>query len=287
MSHFATAQELATKLKLNISPEEIEADLIEGRNVLNIIFAIVYALKEGIAIDYHTAIKFDRIPNSDVPSRIKWSVDPQIFHVDPIPIVTKDGTEVKLKVNATVRGKFMLFTQANRDEIFTTRIKEGLIKEVERYHTYNSLVESLNLIAWKLFLRFNAKMSPTDFPETEENEINKLNEIETRQNSISAYEILDINIPSLEIDNHTLNIIRKDEAEFEKMIDQTHAEKRKSTAKALELEAKAKLIDSEAELNLGMAEAFRKGEFSMKDHLKKKIFDNDDDSFYTKSDDED
>jgi uncharacterized protein YqfA (UPF0365 family) len=287
MSQYTVACDLANKLDLGIKPEAIEADLVEGRDVMGIILGIMYAKNQGVKVDYHASMKFDRGNPGKIPSRIKWAVDPQIFPIEPIPIVTKDGIETKLKVNITVRGKYMLFLQENREQILFSRIKEGLIKEVERYSTYNVLIESLNIIAWRLFQRLNAKINPEDFPEVKPEEIIKLNALEEKQSSICAYEIMDINIPSLEIDNDTLNAIRKEEAEIEKEIGIRKAEHRRHTARALELEAKANLINSEAEINLGMAEAFRKGELSTKDYLKKKIFEDDSlNSSYEKSEDD-
>jgi uncharacterized protein YqfA (UPF0365 family) len=275
MSQLATAYDLSVRLGLEIKKEEIEADLIEGRNVLQIIFAIIYAKSAGVKVDYHTAIKFDRIPGNNVPARIRWSVDPQVFSIDPLPMVTKDAIEVKLKVNVTVRGKFLLYTQERKEEIFISRVKEVLVKEVERYYTYKLLVESLNHIAHRIYLRLTGNMKVEDFPELDEKTIVELSGIETKQNTISAFEVLDINIPSLEIDNDTLIAIKKEEAELDKLLGQTEADKRKHMAKALELEAKAKLIDSEAEVQLGIADAFKNGKLNTNDYLKKKIFDND------------
>jgi uncharacterized protein YqfA (UPF0365 family) len=271
MFEFAEAFDLGKKLKLDIKSEDLETDAVEGRRIKEIMLAIMHSRSEGIGIDYHTCIKYDRAGQS-VPDIVKWAINPKIIHIEPIKIISKDAVELKLLLNITVRGKFYSYFSGSRDEVLTSRVNEALIKEVERYTSYRLVLESLNFIANRLYLRLNAKMTSEDFPEMILADIEAINKVEEKRNAASAYEILDVNIPGIEVGSDALIENKKEKADLDKILEKSHYERRKLTAIALELEAKAKLADAEAEVQLGIAEAFKNGQMNMKDYHKSKIF---------------
>jgi uncharacterized protein YqfA (UPF0365 family) len=272
MHEFAQALEISKQAGLDLKPEDIEADLVEGRKVKDILLAILHARNEGLKLDYNICIKYDR-SGLKVPEVVKWAIEPMVININPISIVAKDAIELKLGVNLTVKGRFYLYFNGSRNEVLASRVNEALIKEVERYSDYTSVLESLNHIAGRLLLRLTASMTAQDFPEMEAEDITNQNLKEGKLNSGSAYEIIDVNIPIIDVDNDTLSSIKKEIAELEKELSKTDSEKRRSAAHALELEAKAKLIEAKAELQLGMAEAFRKGIMNTKEYHKMNILD--------------
>ena len=263
--------DVSERLGLGIEPEELEADLIEGRNVMDVLYAIMQARQEGVSLDYNKGIRLDRA-GQDINEVIKWAVHPQVINVEPVTIIAKDAIEMKLWVNVTVRGRIEQYFKGSREEVLKARINEAVVKEVELKSSYREVLESLNEIAEKLFKRLTVRMKAEEFPELDDDEIELSNDKEAKLNAGSALEILDINIPNIEMGKDALAQIKKEMADLEKILAKTDSDKRKAKAIAQELEAKAKLIEAEAELQRGMAHAFKEGHMDTKEYHKKKIF---------------
>jgi len=266
---------IAKRLKLDINPEELEADVIDNRNVLKVTFAVLYALKEGVDLDYKKAIRLDR-EGHDVAEVVQWAVNPQVISIEPKSVLSKDGISMKLFANITIRGKVAMYLRGSRNDVLSDRVNEAVIKEVETVASYKEVLSSLNRIAYKVRKRLTGSVEIEDFPELDKEEVQETNEKEIRLNEGSAYEILDINIPNLEIGEDAYAEIKKEHAEINKIIAKTESEQREALAKAQELEAKAKLIEAEAKLNEGMAHAFKKGRMDTKEYHKQKIFKDED-----------
>ena len=266
---------IAKRLKLEINPEELEADVLDNRNVLKVTFAVIYAQKEGVELDYKKAIRLDR-EGHDVAEVVKWAVNPQVINIETKAILSKDGISMKLFPNITVRGKAPMYLRGSRDDVLSDRVNEALIKEVENVASYKEVLNSLNKIAIKVHKRLTGDIEIEDFRELDKEEVIDTNKKELRLNDGSAYEILDINIPNLEIGTDAYAEIKKEHAEVNMIIAKTESEQREALAKAQELEAKAKLIEAEAKLNEGMAHAFKKGHMDTKEYHKQKIFKDED-----------
>jgi uncharacterized protein YqfA (UPF0365 family) len=264
--------DVSERLGLGINPEELEADLVEGRQVMNVLYAIMQAKQEGVKLDYNKGIRLDRAGH-DIYEVVKWAVHPQIIKIEPITVVTKDGYEIKLWVNVMIRGRVEQYFRGSREEVLRDRVNEAVIKEIELKSSYRDVLESLSEIAEKLFKRLTVRMTAEEFPELDADEIALSNEKETKLNAGSAFEILDINIPNIEMGKDALAQIKKEMADLEKALAKTDSDKRKAKAIAQELEAKAKLVEAEAELQRGMAHAFKEGKMDTKEYHKKKIFD--------------
>ncbi len=266
---------IAKRLKLDINPEELEADVMDNRNVLKVTFAVIYAQKEGVELDYKKAIRLDR-EGHDVAEVVQWAVNPQVINIESKTVLSKDGISMKLFSNITIRGKIAMYLRGSRNEVLSDRVNEAIIKEVENVTSYKEVLSSLNKIAIKIQKRLNGDIEIEDFPELDKEDILESNKKEIQLNAGSAFEILDINIPNLEIGTDAYAEIKKEHAEVNKIIAQTESEQREALAKAQELEAKAKLIEAEAKLNEGMAHAFKKGRMDTKEYHKQKIFKDED-----------
>lgn len=278
MFAFIKVLSLAKRLKLEISEEELEADVIDSRDVLKVTFAVIYARKEGIMLDYKKAIRFDR-EGHDVAKVVAWAVNPQVISVEPKAVLSKDGISMRLFANVSVRGKIDMYLRGSREEVMADRINEAIVKEVEFLESYHEVLKNLNKIAFKVFRRVTGTMEAEDFPELDKEELAETNEKEIKVNAGTAYEIIDVNIPSLVIGEDAYAEIKKEHAEVNKIIAETESEQRIAQAEAQKLEAKAKLIEAEAKLQEGMAHAFKEGHMNTKEYHKKIIFDESEDLF--------
>lgn len=278
MFAFIKVLSLAKRLKLEISEEELEADVIDKRNVLKVTFAVIYARKEGVMLDYKKAIRLDR-EGHDVAKVVEWAVNPQVINVESKPVLSKDGISMKLFANVSVRGKIDMYLRGSRDEVLSDRINEAIVKEVELHEAYKAVLKNLNDIAFKVFRRVTGTMEAEDFPELDKEELAETNQKEIKINAGSAYEIIDVNIPNLVIGEDAYTEIKKEHAEINKILAETESEQRIAQAEAQKLEAKAKLIEAEAKLQEGMAHAFKNGRMDTKEYHKKIIFDESEDLF--------
>jgi len=272
MFKYVKALSLAKRLNIDVDPGQLEADVIEKRDVIKIIFAVNYARKEGVEFTYKRGIRLDR-EGHDVNEVVNWAVNPEIINIEPEEVLSKDGISMKLFPNITVRGKIDMYLRGSRNEVLTDRVNEAVTKEVEQYNTFTDIMEALDDIAVNVYKRLNAKVDAEDFPYLKKEEIEEINEKESLLNKGSAYQVLDVSIPKLEIGSDAYAEIKKEHAEINKIIAQTESEQRKAEAHAKELEAKAKLIEAEAKLQEGMAHAFKKGKMDTKEYYKKEIFD--------------
>ena len=278
MFAFIKVLSLAKRLKLEISEEELEADVIDNRNVLKVTFAVIYARKEGVMLDYKKAIRLDR-EGHDVAEVVAWAVNPQVINIEPKPVLSKDGISMKLYTSVSVRGKIDMYLRGSRDEVLADRINEAIVKEVELLESYKAVLKHLNDISYKVFRRLTGTVEADDFPELDQEEITDTNAKEIKINAGSAYEIIDVNIPNLVIGEDAYTEIKKEHAEINKILAETESEQRMAQAEAQKLEAKAKLIEAEAKLQEGMAHAFKEGHMNSKEYHKKLIFDESEDLF--------
>ncbi len=274
MFKYVKALSLAKRLKIDVDPGQLEADVIEKRDVIKVIFAVNYARKEQVEFTYKRGIRLDR-EGHDINEVVSWAVNPKIINIEPEEVLSKDGISTKLFPNVTVRGKIDMYLRGSKDEILNNRINEAITKEVEQYDTFRQVMESLDNIAVNVYKRLNGTVDKKDFEYLSEEEIKQINEKEIRLNKGSAYEVLDVSIPKLEIGSDAYAEIKKEHAEVNKIIAKTESEQRRAEAKAKEMEAKAKLIEAEAKLQEGMAHAFKKGKMNTKEYYKKEIFDDD------------
>jgi len=270
MFTYVRAYGISQKNKLEIKKEQIEAYVIEGRDVLQVIFAMIYAKKINdknkennknnknnkdyknieIKLEFERGIRLDR-EGYKVYEIVNWAVNPQIIDIKPIKIISQDGVTIELSINVTVRGIIEQYLKGSREDVLNDRVNEIATKEIDRFESYKDVLEALNKISNKIYRRLTGTMNKDLFPYYAQYEIDEMNKIENELNLGSAYEIFDVNISNIGLGEDAFSDIRKERAELEKIIAKTNAEKIKAIAIAKEYEAKTKLIEAEAELHRG------------------------------------
>ncbi len=232
----------------DIELDRLAADLIAGRKVGLVVRAMLQGKRAGIELPYGFGIAIDR-SGGDVVGAVKWALNPMIYKTPLQQVIAKDGIELTFEANVTIRGKIFQYFSTSREEILGNRVNEVIISEIGEYNSHKKVVESLNKIAKNVLKRIQ-----------EDDELSKS----------SAYEILDITIPGVLLGKDTYSELKKQMAQTDKELSKTDAEKRLQLAKVLELEAQVGLVQAKAELEKGMAEAFKHGRLSLNDYHKKK-----------------
>ncbi len=270
---FAKAYKVVKALNLSVSSEKLETDMFNGRDILKIMFAISHARKEGVDLSYGLAVTIDR-RGEDIQAAVKWAINPKVIHIEPMSIVAKNGIQLMLNADVTVRGRVNQYLKGSRDKVLNDRVNEAIVREVESCNSHEDVMKSLPQISDKVKKRLWGEEKFNEKIHDSLEDLKESNDVEQKLNKSSAYEILDINIPLIDIGKDTYAELKKEQAIIKKIVTKTEAETRKAAASAQEKEAKAKLIEAEAELQRGMAKAFKEGKMDTKEYHKKKIFDN-------------
>jgi len=249
---------------LGITRETIEADFIDGKDVLGLVGAVGYAKKAGLPLNYQLAgMLGDKL--NDV---IKMSLNPKLLtgfpdhgiakdehHVPEdlsiLKIVAQDGIELLIKPSITVRVNILQYLRGSGEEVIYDRVKEALADEIIQFHTHEQVFENRDEISHKVIKRLNGLREP--LPEelvekdkfTLEEELKRLNDSQIELNRHSKYEILDISLSDIRIGDDTYSEIRRKHAEH-------HAHE-------IMTKAEAEVKSSEALLQEAFAEAIRNG----------------------------
>lgn len=257
----------------NLNIVDIESDLLEQRKVLDILFAMIRAKSHELDFKYDFGILLDKAEH-DIAKVLDWALNPKSIKIELDYIITKNAFSIKLFLNVMVRGKLGEYLKGAKEDVLKERVNEAVIKEIELLNNYQEVLESLNYISERVFKRLNADMNSKDFPNVDASEIIINNKREAKSNQSSAYEILDVNIQNIELGTDRLAKLKKEIAQLDYIIATSKSHERRINAIAQASEAKAKLVESEAELKRGLAKAFTKGYLSStNEYHKRKVFD--------------
>ena len=168
-----------------------------------------------------------------------------------ISAVAKDGIEVKVKARVTVRANIERLVGGAGEETIIARVGEGVVTTVGSSTNHKEVLEN-----------------PDKISKTVRNK---------GLDSGTAFEILSIDIADIDIGRNIGAQLQTDQAEADKKIAQAKAEERRAMAIAQEQEMKAtvvqmqaKLVESESEVPLAIAEAFKNGKLGIMDYYNMK-----------------
>ncbi len=261
MFNYVMALKINKENDLKINPLEFEIDFLEKRNVLPVLLEMVRTKNTDNVLSYKFGIALDKLEHN-VTEIVNWALNPQVITVDLEHIVTQDAFSIKPTVNVMVKGKLYKYIKGSREDVLKARVNEAFISEIELFDSYQSVLQNLNEVSERVLNRLNAKMDKKTYEyfENIDNEyIKKNNEREAKSNEQSAYEILDISVQNVEVGTDILAKLKKDMAELEYTLSSSKSRERRILALAKAAETKTRLIESEAELKKGLAEAFRTG----------------------------
>lgn len=258
--------------QLGVSIDDINNQYIKGGDPLAVLWAIELAQKNNIALSWGLASAIDLLPDKDIAEAVRWALHPQNIDIEPIQLTTKNGYLIEPKLKATVRGKIELYLNGSREESIYIRIHDALVEEVSRYQTHTDILNNLADMGQNILALLQGSAIPikTDGKDkfTLRNEIEHINKKQNKLNQSSAYEVLDVIIPAVNVIEDTMAAVQLKKAIHENELGEKHAEHMVHMAHAREADAKVKLLEARAEMHKGMAEAFKKGGLPYKDYIK-------------------
>lgn len=236
------------KAGLKLTRDDLEAHFLAGGHVQSVVNALISADKANIPLDFKSATAID-LAGRDVFLAVQMSVNPKVIDVPPVAAVAKDGIQLVAKARVTVRANIRQLVGGAGEETILARVGEGIVTSIGSANSHKLVLENPDSIS-KLVLAKGL-------------------------DSGTAFEILSIDIADVDVGKNIGAELQMAQANADKNIAQAKAEERRSMAVALEQEniakaqdARAKVIEAEAEVPKAMAEAFRNGNLGIFDYYK-------------------
>ena len=243
---------MKAKIKAVQASLKTERDRQPGGNVGNIIEALVASKNAGIALEFDQAAAID-LAGRDVVEAVRTSVDPKVISCpDPhrsgkeyLSAVAKDGVELKVHAQVTVRTNLEQLIGGATEETIIARVGESIISAIGSAALHSDVLQNPGMITKAV--------------------------LERGLDSQTAFEIVSIDIAGAVVGENIGSRLQVDQAEADTRVARAKAEQRRAEAIAVEQEQKAEvvgnqaaLILAEAEVPKAMANAFRTGNIDTK-----------------------
>jgi len=236
----------SSKAGLDLSIDLLESHFLAGGNVSRVVNALISADKAGIDLAFKQAAAID-LAGRDVFEAVQMSVNPRVISTPKISAVAKDGIQLIVAVRITVRSNINRLVGGATEETVVARVGEGIVSTIGSADTYEQVLENPDRISKNVLGR--------------------------GLDSGTAFEILSIDIADIDVGANIGAKLRTEKAEADKQVAQAQAESRRAIAVAAEQEQKArveemraKLVESESEIPMAMAEALRAGRLGVLDY---------------------
>ena len=239
--------------KDGVTTRSLEAHYLAGGNVPNVVRALIAANRADIPLSYKRAAAID-LAGRNVLDAVQTSVNPKVIDCpDPtkgrqtIDGIAKNGIQLKVKARVTVRTNIDRLVGGATEETIIARVGEGIVTTIGSAESHNLVLENPDSISKRV--------------------------LEKGLDAGTAFEILSIDIADIDVGDNIGANLQAAQAEADTRVARAKAEERRAFAVAMEQEFlaavqenRAKVILSEAEIPLAIAEAFRKGNLGVTDY---------------------
>ncbi len=240
----------STKAGLSLQRDDLEAHYLAGGHVQSVVNALISAEKANIELDFKTASAID-LAGRDVLEAVQMSVNPKVIDTKKVAAVAKDGIQLIAMARVTVRANIDQLVGGAGEETVLARVGEGIVSSIGSADSHKAVLENPDSIS-KVVLAKGL-------------------------DSGTAFEILSIDIADIDIGKNIGAELQMDQANADKNIAQAKAEEKRAMAVATEQQMKAKaqearanVIQAEAEIPKAIAEAFRSGNLGIMDYYRYK-----------------
>lgn len=236
----------SSKAGLNISVTEIETHYLAKGNINRVIDALISADKANIDLNFKLAAAID-LAGRDVFQAVHDCVTPRVVNSPPVAAVAKDGIQLIAKSRITLRADIHKLVGGAGEETILARVGEGIVTTIGSAENHKIVLENPDSISKKV--------------------------LEKGLDSGTAFSILSIDIADIDIGENIGAKLQTDQAEADLKVARAKAEERRAMAVAEEQEflakaqqARAKVIEAEAQIPLALAEALRSGKLGVMDY---------------------
>src|SRR4051812_34907295 len=214
----------AVKAGIEVASDPLVAHYLAGRDVSQVIVALIRANKCGISLDMNRAIANapgTKGTGKTVLEAVRTSINPKVIDVPnpsmgrtTIDGVAKDGIGAKVKARVTVRSHLDRFVGGATEETIIARVGEGIVSAIGSADSYKDVLENPDRISKAVLAK--------------------------GLDSNTAFEILSIDIADVDVGDNIGAKLQSEQANADKNIAQAKAEVRRAAAVAVEQEMRAK-----------------------------------------------
>jgi uncharacterized protein YqfA (UPF0365 family) len=238
----------ATKAGLNVTTRELETHYLAGGDVPNVIRALISADKANISLDFKQATAIN-LAGRDVFEAVQISVNPKVITTPKVAAVAADGIQLIAIARVTVRASIAQLVGGAGEDTILARVGEGIVSSIGSAKSHKEVLESPDKIS-KLVLSRGLDAG-------------------------TAFEILSIDIADVDVGTNIGAKLQIDQATADLKVAEAKAEERRAMAVALDqemkaraTEARANVIQAEAEIPKAIAQAFLSGNLGVMDYYK-------------------
>src|SRR5438876_1109366 len=238
---------------VKVGNPELEAHYLARGNVPKVATAVIAAHKAGIELPWKIAAAID-LAGRDILDAVKTSVNPKVIDCpDPakgrptLDGVCKNGIQLKARARVTVRTKLDRLVGGATEETIIARVGEGIVKAIGSAEHHTDVLANPNLISQAV--------------------------LKNSLDSQTAFEIVSIDVAEIDVGANIGANLQADQAGADLRVAQARAERTRAEAVAQEQvmrakveENRAKVVLSEAEIPLAIAQAFREGKLGVMDY---------------------
>ena len=182
---------LARKAGIKIYDSEIETHIMAGGNVEKVIDALIAAHSAKLNLTIEQAMAID-LAGRDVVLAVQTSVKPRVIKTDRISAVARDGIEVKVIAQVTIKAKLDRIIGGADEETILARVGESVVASVGKAPDHGAVMSNPSFLS--------KSMNPKDIDKG------------------TAFEIMSIDICDIDVGENIGAKLRIDEAEAKKRI---------------------------------------------------------------------
>src|SRR6516165_6166130 len=238
---------------VKVGTRDLEAHFLSRGNVPKTATAVIAAHKAGMDLPWRTAAAID-LAGRDVLDAVKTSVNPKVIDCpDPskgrltLDGVCRNGIQLRVKARVTVRTKLDRLVGGATEETIIARVGEGIVKAIGSAEHHTDVLANPNLISQAV--------------------------LRASLDSQTAFEIVSVDVAEIDVGANIGANLQADQASADLRVAQARAERKRAEAvaraqemTALVEENRAKVVLSEAEIPLAIAQAFKDGRLGIMDY---------------------
>lgn len=240
---------LAKKSNKKLTLNEIETLVSAGGNVINVINAMNLAENSNLKLDFKLASAIE-LTSKNVMEQVQEAIVSKVVEVEEIKGFAKDNQEVIVNCKFSIKLNLNKYLTGLGEEDLKNNVRAWIMENISKTKDHTQIMSEPN----------QTLLSNLDF------------RVITQK---SMYDLIDINILSVDLgrDLNAENDLKS--AEKEKVYAQIEAERRKNAEEIKEIqmrskteEMKSQVLKAEAEVPEAISQAIKEGRFSVMDYYK-------------------
>ncbi|MGH7727609.1 MAG: flotillin-like protein FloA [Vulcanimicrobiaceae bacterium] len=238
----------ARKAGLALTVDQMQSHYLAGGNVEAVTLALIAAQRAQIPLEWERAAAID-LAGRNVLEALQTSVNPKVIETPMFQGVAQNGIQLNVKARVTVRTNLDRYVGGAGEPTIIARVGEGVVSAVGAAIDHKEVLEYPDRISKAV--------------------------LQKGLDAGTAFEIVSIDIADVDVGKNIGAELQMSQAEADRRIAQAKAAERQYSALAAEQEQKAqtqamraKVVESEAQIPLAIAAAFREGHLGVMDYYR-------------------